>query len=69
MMTIYTHNVANTGRITKDNRDEDRLVTSLKQNGVFHNKSQTLQNIMNKDAMSLLPSRNHCLLQSVLTRN
>ena len=48
----YTHNEATTGRRTKDDRDEDRLVTSLKQHGVFHNKSQTLQNMMNKDVVT-----------------
>ena len=47
----YTHNVATTGQRTKRDIGEGRLVTSLKQHGVFHNKSQTPQNIMNKDVV------------------
>ena len=51
MMMMTTHNEATTGQRTKRDRDRGRLVTSPKQQGVFHNKSQTPQNIMNKDVV------------------
>ena len=47
MMMMTTH----TGQRTKDDRDDGRLVTSLKQHGVLHNKSQTPQYMMNKDVV------------------
>ena len=43
----YTHNEATTGQNTKGDRDEGRLVTSLKQH-----KSQTPQNMTKKDVVS-----------------
>ena len=37
----------------KDNGDEAIMETSLKQHGVFHNKVDTLQNIINKDLVTV----------------
>jgi hypothetical protein len=38
----YTHNEATKGRVIKDNADEERLATSLKQHGVFQNDAKSL---------------------------
>ena len=46
---IYTHIECTKGRRTRDDRDEARLETSMQQHGVFHNKIETLQNMINKD--------------------
>ena len=45
---VYTHNEGTKGRRAKDYHDEARMVTLLKQNGLFHNRLETLQNIINK---------------------
>ena len=48
----YNHNECTKGRRTNDDRDENRLVATLKQQGVFHNPVQLLQNMMNKDMVT-----------------
>ena len=35
----------------EDDGDEGRMATSLKQHGVFHNKVNTLQNMINNDLL------------------
>jgi len=59
----YTHNEDTKGRRTKDDRDEGRLASSLRQYGVFQNKIDTLQNMINKDLPVKL-FRSLCLEQN-----
>ena len=59
----YTHNEDTKGHRTKDDRDEGRLATSLRQYGVFQNKIDTLQNMINKDLPVKL-FRSLCLEQN-----
>ena len=37
----------------KDDGDEARMATYLKQHGVFHNKVDTLQNMVNNDLVTV----------------
>ena len=51
MMMMTTHTMRPPQVRGQRVTDEGRLVTSLKQHGVFHNKSQTPQIMMNKDVV------------------
>ena len=50
---VYTHTERTNGRGIKDDGDEARMATYLKQHGVFHNKVDTLQNIINNDLVTV----------------
>ena len=50
---IYTHTECTKGRRMKDDGDEARMATSLKQHGVFQNKVDTLYNMINKDLVTV----------------
>ena len=45
---VYTHKECTKGRRMKDDGDEARMVTSLKQHGVFHNKVDTGKKLLNE---------------------
>ena len=50
---VYTHAECTKGRRIKDDGDEARMATYLKQHGVFHNKVDTLQNMINNDLVTV----------------
>ena len=50
---VYTHTECTKGRRIKDDGDEARMATYLKQHGVFHNKVDTLQNMINNDLVTV----------------
>ena len=50
---VYTYTKYTKGRRIKDDGDEARMATYLKQDGVFHNKVDTLQNIINNDLVTV----------------
>ena len=50
---VYTHTECTKARRIKDDGDEARMATYLKQNGVFHNKVDTLQNMINNDLVTV----------------
>ena len=50
---VYTHKDCTKGRRMKDDGGKARMAKSLKQHGVFHNKVDTLQNMINKDLVTV----------------
>ena len=50
---VYTHTECTKGRRMKDDRYDARMATLLKQHGVFQNKIDTLQNMVNKDLVTV----------------
>jgi hypothetical protein len=48
----YVHNESTNGQLLKDNQYVGKLADSLAKQGVFRNRSGTLQNIINKDLVN-----------------